>query len=51
MSINHWIVKNLVCTLLLAVGGLNMYAQKDKYLIEGRLHGECNAPFERWRKS
>ena len=33
MSINHWIVKNLVCTLLLAVGGLNMYAQKDKYLI------------------
>ena len=34
MSINHWIVKNLVCTLLLAVGGLNMYAQKDKYLIE-----------------
>lgn len=34
MSINHWIVKNLVCTLFLVVGGLNIYAQKDKYLIE-----------------
>ncbi len=32
MSINHWIVKNLVCTLFLVVGGLNIYAQKDKYL-------------------
>lgn len=34
MNINHWIVKSLVCTLLFAVGGLDMYAQKDKYLIE-----------------
>ena len=37
MSINHWIVKNLVCTLFLVVGGLNIYAQKDKYLIYGYL--------------
>lgn len=28
MSINHWIVKNLVCTLFLVVGGLNIYAAK-----------------------
>lgn len=34
MDINYRIIKNLVCTLLFVIVGLDTYAQKDKYLIE-----------------
>ena len=37
MDINYRIIKNLVCTLLFVIVGLDTYAQKDKYLIEAEV--------------